>query len=148
MVFPVPRKIAFLAAFAFVTFFSGCRKHDQAVTTYHYDNLRTGWNHDEEELTYKKVHSARFGLIQNVTLDDQVDTQPLVVPRVDIPTGPSPGVHDVVYVATEGNTIYAIDESSGQILLSPNFGNPVPLPLGCGNNGPDVGINGTPVIDR
>jgi len=45
-----------------------------------------------------KVQSARFGLIQKVTLDDQVDTQPLVVPHVDVPTGPSPGVHDVVYV--------------------------------------------------
>jgi glucose dehydrogenase len=57
-------------------------------------------------------------------------------------------VHNVVYVATEGNTIYAIDASSGQILLNPNFGNPVPLPLGCSNNGPNEGINGTPVIDR
>jgi hypothetical protein len=104
--------------------------------------------HEEEELTYKKVRSARFGLIQNVALDDQVDTQPLVVPHVDIPAGPSPGVHNVVYVATEGNTIYAIDASNGQILLNPNFGYPVPLPLGCSNNAPNVGINGTPVIDR
>jgi hypothetical protein len=58
--------------------------------------------------------------------------------------GPSPVVHNVVYVATEGNTIYAIDASSGQILLNPNSGNPFPLPLGCSNNGPNVGINGTP----
>ena len=144
----VSREMALLAVFSFVTFSTGCRKHPQAVTTYHYDNLRTGWNREEEELTYKKVHSARFGLLKNVTLDDQVDTQPLLVPHVDIPTGPSPGVHDVVYVATEGNTIYAIDASSGQILLNPKFGNPVPTPLGCGNNGPNVGINGTPVIDH
>lgn len=148
MSFPVSRKMTFLVAVAVVIFSSGCKKEHKAVTTYHYDNLRTGWNHEEKELTYRKVQSARFGLIQNVTLDDQVDTQPLLVPRVDIPTGSSPGVHDVVYVATESNTIYAIDASSGQILLKPNFGNPVPLPLGCNNNGPNVGINGTPVIDR
>jgi hypothetical protein len=148
MFFSAPRKMALFATLSVVTLFSGCRRHDQAVTTYHNDNMRTGWNREEEELTYSRVQSARFGLIQNVTLADQVDTQPLVVPRVDIPTGPSPGVHDVVYVATEGNTIYAIDASSGQILLNPNFGNPVPSPLGCGNNGPNVGINGTPVIDR
>ena len=145
---PVPRKMAFLVAVAVVTFCSGCKKEQKAVTTHHYDNLRTGWNHEEKELTYQKVQSAHFGLIQNVSLDDQVDTQPLLVPRVDIPTGPSPGVHDVVYVATESNTIYAIDAASGEILLKPNFGTPVPMPLGCNNNGPNVGINGTPVIDR
>jgi hypothetical protein len=148
MFFTGPHKMALLVTFSVVTLLGGCRKHDQSVTTYHNNNLRTGWNSEEEELTYSRVQSARFGLIQNVVLDDQVDTQPLVVPRVNIPTGPSPGVHDVVYVATEGNTIYAIDAASGQILLSPNFGNPVPSPLGCGNNGPNVGINGTPVIDR
>jgi hypothetical protein len=144
----IPRGVSVLAVLTFVALFSGCEKHHRAVTTYHYDNFRTGWNHEEKELTYSKVQSLHFGLIQNVTLDDQVDTQPLVVPRVDIPTGPSPGAHDVVYVATESNTIYAIDASSGEILLHPKFGNPVPLPLGCGNNGPNVGINGTPVIDR
>jgi hypothetical protein len=148
MSFAVPRKKAFLAALTFVMFLISCQKQHEAVTTYHYDNLRTGWNHAEKELTFKKVQSAHFGLIQNVPLDDQVDMQPLVVPHVDIPTGPSPGVHDVVYVATEGNTIYAIDASSGEILLHPKIGNPVPLPLGCNNNGPNVGINGTPVIDR
>jgi hypothetical protein len=52
-----------------------------------------------------------------------------------------------VYVATEGNTVYAIDAHSGTVLLKPNFGTPVRYPLGCGNNGPNVGINSTPVID-
>ena len=56
-------------------------------------------------------------------------------------------VHDVVYVAAESNTVYAIDASSGAILLSRNLGAPVPTPLGCINNGPNVGITGTPVID-
>jgi hypothetical protein len=118
-----------------------------AVTTYHYDTYRTGWNQTETTLTPANVSSAAFGLLHNVTLDDQVDAQPLVVPGVLITAGTSQGTHDVVYVATEGNTIYAIDEHSGAILLSPNFGTPVQYPLGCNNNGPNVGINSTPVID-
>ncbi len=148
MPFPISERKTLLALLILGLFFSGCQKHHEAITTYHYDNLRTGWNQAEHELTYEKVQSAHFGLIQNVALDDQVDTQPLVVPHVDIPTGPSPGVHDVVYVVTEGDSVYAIDASSGEILLHAKFGNPVPTPLGCNNNGPNVGINGTPVIDR
>lgn len=132
---------------AAVVLFNGCTS-PQAVTTYHYDNLRTGWNSNEVKLGFDNVGSSSFALLPPVTLDDQVDTQPLIVPNETIDGGgPVAGKHDVVYVATEGNTIYAIDASSGAILLSPNFGPPVPEPLGCNNNGPNVGINGTPVID-
>jgi hypothetical protein len=118
-----------------------------AVTTYHYDNKRTGWNRNEAVLTPANVGSKSFGLLRTVALDDQVDAQPLVAPDVVITAGKYPGTHDVVYVATEGNTVYAIDVHSGTVLLSPNFGKPVRYPLGCGNNGPNVGINSTPVID-
>jgi len=118
-----------------------------ALTTYHYDNNRTGWNQSETVLTPANVGSRSFGLLQTVALDDQVDAQPLVVPGVQITAGKYQGSHDVVYVATEGNTVYAIDVHSGTVLLSPNFGTPVPMPLGCNNNGPNVGINSTPVID-
>jgi hypothetical protein len=117
------------------------------VTTYHYDNLRTGWNRHEEKLKYKNVSSPKFGLRHTVVLDDQVDAQPLVVPHVKITAGPKAGEHEVVYMATEGNTVSAIDAINGDMLVSVNLGNPVPLPLGCGNNGPNVGVNGTPVID-
>ena len=58
--------------------------------------------------------------------------------------------HNVVYVATEGNTIYGIDGSTGAILVQTNLGTPVSisqLPGGCNNNGNNVGINSTPVID-
>ncbi len=118
-----------------------------SVTTYHYDTYRTGWNNTETTLTPANVGSSSFGLLHNVALDDQVDSQPLVVPGVTITAGSSQGQHDVVYVATEGNTIYAIDVHSGAVLLNPNFGSPVQYPLGCNNNGPNVGINSTPVID-
>lgn len=117
------------------------------VTTYHYDNNRTGWNQHETVLTPANVASSSFGLLHNVPLDDQVDGQPLLVPGVNITAGNNQGKHDVVYVATEGNTVYAIDAESGTVLLNPNFGKAVRYPLGCTNNGPNVGINSTPVID-
>jgi hypothetical protein len=118
-----------------------------AITTYHYNNNRTGWNQTETVLTPANVASPTFGLVQKVTLDDQVDAQPLVVPGVLITAGNNPGTHDVAYVVTENNSVYAIDVHSGTVLLSPNFGTPVSSPLGCNNNGPNVGINSTPVID-
>jgi hypothetical protein len=113
-----------------------------AVTTYHYDALRTGWNNYETTLTAAKF-PANFGILSTVTLDDQVDAQPLIVPNLTI----SGAKHDVVYVVTESNSVYAIDASTGAILLSTNLGPPVPSPLGCINGGPNVGINSTPVID-
>jgi hypothetical protein len=115
-----------------------------SVITYHNDIQRTGWNQAENTLTTANVRPLTFGLISSVLLDDQVDTQPLVVSSQTIQ---GQGVHTVVYVGTEGNTLYAIDSWSGAILKSTNLGPPVPMPLGCGNNGPNVGINGTPTID-
>ena len=119
-----------------------------AVTTYHNDNLRTGWNPNETTLTPANVKKGVFGLQHTVALDDQVDAQPLVVPGVMITTGQFEGtVHDVAYIASESNTVYAIDVHTGTVLLNPNFGTAVTTPLGCTNNGPKVGVNSTPVID-
>jgi hypothetical protein len=123
---------------------------DVAVATYHNDNLRTGWNANETQLNPTTVGGSRFGMTATVALDAQVDAEPLLIPNVEITAGLNAGLHNVVYVATEGNTIYAIDAVSGQLLLSPNFGPPVPrnaLPHNCNENGPNVGINSTPVID-
>jgi PQQ enzyme repeat len=116
------------------------------VTTYHNNALRTGWNAAEKSLTSSVVGGFTFGLLHQVALDDQVDAQPLLVTGLSI----GGAKHDVVYVATEGNTIYAIDASSGAILVRANLGTPVSisqLPGGCNNNGNNVGINSTPVID-
>ncbi len=126
-----------------------------SVTTYHNDNLRTGWNQSENALTPSAIAnpspSATFELLHYVALDDQVDAQPLVIPNVTLSAGSAKGSkHDVVYVATENNSVYAIDASSGTILLRTNLGPSVPawaLPGGCNNNGPNVGINSTPAID-
>ena len=132
---------------ALVLFNASLAAAQTAITTYHVDNNRTGWNSQETVLTPTNVGGSSFGILKNVALDDQVDGQPLFVPGVTISTGSHRGKHDVVYVATEGNTIYAVDAEAGTVLLKPNFGAPVGSPLGCNNNGPNVGINSTPVID-
>jgi hypothetical protein len=111
------------------------------VKTYHYDSLRTGWSSSETALSASSF-PPHFGVLTTVQLDDQVDAQPLVVPGLKI----GGTAHEVVYVATESNSIYAIDAKSGQILVQSNLGSPMPQPLGCWNNGPNVGITGTPVI--
>ena len=118
-----------------------------SVTTYHYDNSRTGWNANETALTQAAVAGGTFGALKFVSLDDQVDAQPLLLAGQAI-TGQ--GVHDVVYVATENNSVYAIDATSGAVLLQANLGTPVPqtaLPGQCSTNGANVGIGSTPVID-
>ena len=117
-----------------------------AITTHHYDNFRSGWNKNETTLTPANVGSSSFGVLYSIPLDAQVDAQPLVVPNETITAGNYQGQHDVVYVATEGNTIYAIDANTGTLLLNPNFGAPVIDPIGCKVN-PQVGVGGTPVID-
>ena len=117
------------------------------VTTYHYNNSRTGWNSSETILTPANVNSTTFGVLKTVALDHQVGRSTASRSERQDHCRPHQGVHTVVYVATEGNTIYAIDGNSGTILLSPNFGKPVSMPLGCNNNGPNVGINSTPAID-
>jgi hypothetical protein len=113
------------------------------VLTYHNDISRTGWNPAETSLTSSVVGSSSFGLRHQITLDAQIDAQPLVVANFSI----GGAVRNVVYVATEGNTVYAIDAASGAILLQRNLGTPAPLPAVCPGTG-TVGINSTPVINR
>lgn len=125
-----------------------------SVTTYHNDPQRTGWNSSESTLTPAAFKSNiratdQFGLIAVVGLDGQVDTQPLIVASVA-----ALGTHPIVYVATESNSIYAIDSLTGAILKRRNLGPPVgpfetwrPAPYTCTNNSDWVGINGTPTID-
>jgi hypothetical protein len=120
--------------------------HD--VITYHNDNGRTGWNPNDNTLTPANARPATFGRIATAVLDDagdQVDAQPLIVTNQMIA---GMGVHSVAYVATENNSVYAIDSFTGAKLKKANLGTPVPRPLNCENNGPAVGINSTPTIDR
>jgi hypothetical protein len=116
----------------------------QSILTHHYDNSRTGWNSNETTLTPQNVPSLQ--LLASIPLDEQVDAQPLFVPGLAI----AGGTHNVLYVATENDTVYALDAATGATLVSRNFGPPVPqsvLPGQCNNNSGNIGINSTPVID-
>ena len=113
------------------------------VVTYHNDVRRTGWNRQERILTPQTVSQTTFGWLKTVALDDQVDAEPLLVDDIEI----DHRRHDVVYVVTENNTVYAIDADSGTVLKQRHLGTPVPRPLNCENNGNAVGINSTPTID-
>jgi outer membrane protein assembly factor BamB len=123
-----------------------------SITTYHNDPQRTGWNRQETTLKTCNVNPRSFGLLHAVRLDDQVDAQPLVVANQQIETPEGRRTYEeVVYVVSESNTIYAIDSSTGRVLKQRTLGSSVPqskLPGNCGNNGPNVGIMSTPVIDQ
>jgi len=111
--------------------------------------LRTGWNQHEQVLTTANAKVPGFGLLHSVALDDQVDAQPLFIAGQAVQ---GQGTHDVVYVVTESNTIYAIDASNGVVLKQQNLGSPVPASLSgidkCSNNAANIGIGSTPVIDQ
>ena len=119
------------------------------VTTYHNDNARTGQNTQETILTPANVNSSQFGKLFSVSVDGFVYAQPLYLSNVTI----AGGTHNVLYVATEHDSLYAIDANSGTIYwhisLIPSGGSTVnsSTDLGCGDLVPEVGITGTPVID-
>jgi hypothetical protein len=119
----------------------------QDVLTYHGDNLRTGWFPAETQLTTSNVNGSSFGLLKIVTLDARVDAEPLYVSQQTIL---NKGVHNVLYVATENNTVYAIDADNGTILWHKTFGKPVPYSYKSFDDNvfPIMGILSTPVIDR
>ena len=68
------------------------------VTTYHYDNLRTGQNLNEITLTTANVNQAKFGKLGELMVDGKVDAQPLYLSNVSMP---SVGAKNLLYVATE-----------------------------------------------
>jgi len=108
-----------------------------AVLTWHNDNFRTGWQQQETILT--PATASKLGIAHTVPLKDQVDAQPLVLPRFYFGS-------DMAYVADESNNVYMI-RGDGLLFRQRNLGAPVPAPFQCGNNGPNIGINSTPVID-
>jgi len=80
------------------------------VTTSQYDNARTGTTTVERVLTPANVNAERFGKLFEFLVDGDVYAQPLYLPRVNVP---GQGQHDVLYVATEHDTVYAFD-AAGQ----------------------------------
>ena len=125
-----------------------------SVLTQHNGNTRSGWNDNETVLTTSNVEPQHFGKLFAMSVDDQVYAQPLVVGRVSIDNG----VHNVVYVATVNNSVYAFDGDNGKLFWTRNFTAPgmrapknTDMTDACGGQYQDfsgnIGIVGTPVID-
>ena len=119
-----------------------------SVLTWHNDNARTGQNLQESTLTPSNVNSSTFGRLLTLTVDGKVDAQPLYVPLVVFPGA---GPHNVVYVVTENDSVYAFDADNGsllkQVALLQGTGEVPSDNRGCGQVTPEIGITATPVID-
>jgi len=124
------------------------------VFTYHYDNLRTGENLNETVLNPSNVNPATFGKLFSYPIDGISFASPLYVAGVNVPGN---GYHNLVFVVTEHDSVYAFDADglTNQPIWHDSFINPsagvttIPAPE---TTEPldipgEVGITGTPVID-
>ena len=132
------------------------------VTTYHVNAQRDGSNIREFALTPANVTSSTFGRLFSCTVDGAIYTQPLWVSNMVI----NGATHNVVFVATQHDSLYAFDADSNTSPCTPlwkanlvdaNHGGtsgetPIPYSSGLVGNGfgdisPEIGVTGTPVID-
>ncbi|MBU6410382.1 MAG: hypothetical protein KGR98_08335, partial [Verrucomicrobia bacterium] len=148
MCLPKPSALFFAASLGATFLLSPAMTAPAAdVVMFHNDLARTGANLDETVLTPSNVNVNNFGKLFSHGVDGQVYAQPLYVSGVDI----NGQIHNVVYVCTEHNSVYAFDADNGSLgaLWHVNFGAPVPSSdVGsCSDLTPDIGITGTPVID-
>ena len=130
------------------------------VLTWRYDLTHAGENTQETELTPNNVNANSFGKLFSLSVDSTVYAQPLYVPGLKMSDGQ---VHNVLFVCTENDSIYAFDADSNggadanplwQIsLLTAAHGAGAgatpqsPASTGEGDIGPTIGITGTPTID-
>ncbi len=119
------------------------------ILTYKYDAARTGANLTETVLTLANVNSVSFGRQRTLTADGKVDAQPLYLAKLTV----QGAEHDVVFVATENDSMYAFDANTGVTLWHTSVlpGGEAPSdrpPSYCSQVAPLIGITATPVIDR
>src|SRR5579863_731968 len=161
------RAISFLAPrFSLVVFLAGLLPGltwaQTDVVTQHYNASRTGLNPNEVVLTHANVNSKQFGKLFSQPVNGKIFAQPLYVSNLTIP---GKGTHNVVFVETENDSVYAFDaDSNAGANAKPLWHVSVidaahgaasgaePVPSGpsgihCGNIAPVYGITGTPAID-
>ncbi len=122
-----------------------------SVTTYHNNISRGGANLQETLLYPANVNSGQFGKLFTVPVDGYVYAEPLYMANLAI----AGGTHNVVYVATEHDSVYAIDADSGVVYWQTSLiasggrtlNGQTDIAEGCEDTVPEVGITGTPVID-
>ncbi|HEY1995155.1 MAG TPA: PQQ-binding-like beta-propeller repeat protein [Edaphobacter sp.] len=117
------------------------------VTTYHYDVARDGLNAKETILTQANINSAQFGKIGFDAVDGKVDAQPLYLANVAM----GGQFRNVLYVATEHDSVYAFDADTGAQIWKTSIvgaGETTSDDHGCFQITPEIGITSTPVIDR
>jgi hypothetical protein len=137
----------------------GAAGTSDAVWTNRYDNARTGATLVEKTLTVANVGGGKFGLLFSRVVDGHVYAQPLYVPNLKI----GGATHNVLFVATEHNTVYAFDAddaAASSPLWSKSLGAPMrtypgienqpvkaPNTVSCRDMYPETGVTSTPVID-
>jgi hypothetical protein len=116
------------------------------VLTVHNDMARTGQNLRETALTTNNVNSATFGKLFQIKLDGLVDAEPLYVPGIPVS---GQGTHNLLIVATENDSLYALDADTGAQLwktaLVPS-GEAASADGACTQILPQIGITSTPAI--
>jgi hypothetical protein len=127
-----------------------------AMLTYKNDVSRTGLNPNESILTTANVNVSQFGKRISYSVDGQVYAQPLYVPNLTMGNS----THNVVFVATEHDSVYAFDadqtsfSKSSNFLWHTSFINPPNMTtvsstdVNCTDLVPEIGITSTPVIDQ
>lgn len=119
----------------------------QDVLTYHNDNARTGQNLNETILNSSNVNMHAFGKLFILGADGKVDAQPLYVSNLSVGSG----THNVVFIVTEHDSVYAYDGDTGALLwrvTALKSGETPSDDRGCDQVTPEIGITATPVIDR
>ena len=125
-----------------------------SVLTQHNDTSRTGQNLQETILNTSTVNVANFGMLFSLPVSGNIFAQALYVPALTI----GGATHNVLYVATMQNNVYAFDADNGNAtpLWAANLGTPVPSqdicstdPVECPYTDviPVIGTLATPVID-
>ena len=141
--------VAFLPLFLALLLASLPAQAQTDVLTNHNDAARSGANLHETILSPANVNQQHFGMIFKHVVDDQVYSQPLVATGLSV----NGGTHDLVYITTVNNSVYAFDANDATAtkpMWHVNFGTPANLnsaDFGCLDINGNMGIIGTPVIN-